>query len=1104
MDFRILGPLEVVGDDGPVALGGAKQRALLAVLLLHEGEAVSTDRLVDELWGESPPPTATKTVQVYVSHLRRALGNGTLETQGRGYRLRPPPGEFDLARFRGLADEGRTSLAEGDPRRAAEILRSAVALWRGPPLVDFAFEPFAQQRVPALEEERIAVTEDRIDADLALGRHAELVAELRELVRTHPLRERLRGQLMLALYRSGRQAEALECFQDARHTLVEELGLDPGPDLRELEAAILAQDPAIAAPRTVRVALPARTPRPTPAMLLGAGALVLALVAAAVVVAVTGESGGGRPVFEPDTLAALDGGNPARQRHDVRYTALAAGSQALWAIDPRRQALVRLDSDDAGVRDTIPVGGGPAAVAVAGDSVWVANAADGTVSRVSAERGTAVQTVSTGNGPSALAVGAGVVWVANRLDSTVVRLDAATGARRATIALPSEPGALVVSSGAVWVSSQTVGAVYRIEPADDAIAATIPTGRGAGPITGGPGGVWVANAGDGTVSRIDPSHNAVAATIPVGGEATALAATRDAIWAGRMGPAALVRIDPRTTKVTRTVALEVAPAALASAGSRVWVATGAASHRGGTLRLVNLLASTPSADPALSYDAWEWSLLVNVYDGLVAYRRTGGAAGSTLVPDLATSLPVPSDAGRTYRFQLRRGIRFADGSLLRARDVRWTLERVFRLQSPGAAYSSAIRGAQSCNAHRCDLSRGIVTDDERVAVVFPLSRPDPELLTKLALPFVGVVPSSTPARDTGVRPPPGTGPYRVATYAPTRQVVLVRNPRFREWSAEAQPAANPDRISMRPVNDPEAAVSPRAIASSDIAAGDPSPKDAEAILARFADRTYDTPLAAMSLAFMNTRVPPFDDVRVRRAANLAVDRGKLVKLLGGPLVAQATCQALPPGLPGYRPYCPYTARPSRSGVWNAPAVTKARRLISASGHRGDRVVLWSAGAFLPTARAVAADLRKIGLRVSIHRASGVAAMFDAASDSRRRVQIHVSGWGADYPTANGFLFNVYDCRAFTPGSTTNTNFAEFCDRRSERAMDRARAAESVDAAAAARLWAVADRRITDAAPTIPIASYKTVNIVSRRVDGVEFHPVWGPLLSQVSVRGASR
>ena len=245
MDFRLLGPLEVVSDhDQPIALGGVKQRSLLAVLLLHANELVSTDRLVDQLWGAAPPATAAKSVQVYVSRLRKALGEGRLATHGRGYVVRVEPSELDLRRFERLADEARRAA----PDNAARKLGEALALWRGPALADLAYESFAQVGIARLEEMRLAVLEQRIDADLARGRHAQLVGELEALVAQHPLRERLRCQLMLALYRSARQAEALEAYRAARHELQEELGLDPSGELRQLEEAILRQDPDLDLP----------------------------------------------------------------------------------------------------------------------------------------------------------------------------------------------------------------------------------------------------------------------------------------------------------------------------------------------------------------------------------------------------------------------------------------------------------------------------------------------------------------------------------------------------------------------------------------------------------------------------------------------------------------------------------------------------------------------------------------------------------------------------------------------------------------------------------------------------------------------------------------
>jgi predicted ATPase/DNA-binding SARP family transcriptional activator len=247
IEFRVLGSLEVVGQDGPLALGAPKQRALLAVLLLHRGEAVSSDRLIDEIWGEQAPASATKLVQGYVSNLRRVLGNGRLVTRGHGYLLQAEPGQTDVGRFESLLAEGRRALAGGDPERAAAQLGEALGLWRGPPLADFAYEPFAQAEIARLEELRLAVLEERIEAELALGKHAQLVGELEGLVREHPMRERLRGQLMLALYRAGRQVEALDAYQHARVQLAEELGLEPGPALKELQMQILEQAPALQA-----------------------------------------------------------------------------------------------------------------------------------------------------------------------------------------------------------------------------------------------------------------------------------------------------------------------------------------------------------------------------------------------------------------------------------------------------------------------------------------------------------------------------------------------------------------------------------------------------------------------------------------------------------------------------------------------------------------------------------------------------------------------------------------------------------------------------------------------------------------------------------------
>ena len=237
LEFRILGPLEVVSDDVPLALGGQKQRALLALLLVRANDVVPTERLIEELWGDSAPRTAATSLQNFVSQLRKTLGPDVLETRAPGYRLRVTPDQLDLTRFERAVREAR---AAGVADRA-RLLTDALDLWRGTPLADFAYEAFAQNEIRRLEELRLAVIEERLAAELELERHGELVPELESLVAEHPHRERLRGLLMLALYRAGRQTDALHAFHEARRALIE-LGIEPGPELQRLQASILRQE----------------------------------------------------------------------------------------------------------------------------------------------------------------------------------------------------------------------------------------------------------------------------------------------------------------------------------------------------------------------------------------------------------------------------------------------------------------------------------------------------------------------------------------------------------------------------------------------------------------------------------------------------------------------------------------------------------------------------------------------------------------------------------------------------------------------------------------------------------------------------------------------
>src|SRR5215469_2851345 len=414
VDYRLLGPFEVALDGHLVDVGGPRQRALLAVLLLRANQPVHRDVLVDELWGEHPPPGAGHAVAVYISRLRKTLesaaGSPCVLTRPGAYILQVADEQVDVARFERLAEDGRRSLAAGAPGRAAAQLGGALALWRGSPLADFKDEAFAQAEITRLEKLRAEVVEDRIEADLALGQHADVVGELEALVAAHPLRERLHGQLMVALYRCGRQAEALEAYQAARRTLVEELGIEPGPALQRLEGAILQQDasldppaPAAAAPAPDSAAETRRPPPVRPGrkkrLIAVAGALAVAI---SVLVAVAGR-GHAHLVAAANTVGMIDTGQSdlsAVVTGVGRPNGVASSGGAVWITDSADDLLSRINLATHAIVDQIPVGRGPAGVAVGGSEVWVANELDGTVSEVNPGAGRPVATIPVGIGPS--------------------------------------------------------------------------------------------------------------------------------------------------------------------------------------------------------------------------------------------------------------------------------------------------------------------------------------------------------------------------------------------------------------------------------------------------------------------------------------------------------------------------------------------------------------------------------------------------------------------------------------------------------------------------------------------------------------------------------
>jgi YVTN family beta-propeller protein len=1098
VDVRLLGPLEVRLGNGPVELGPRKQRAILAMLALEPGRTVSADRLAEGLWGDELPPSAAKMVQNYVSHLRRALdGDGVrIVTHGRGYELQLSERDVDAVRFERLVCESRP--------------RDALELWHGNPLADLTDEPFAATEIRRLEELRVRAEECAIDADLAAGRHAEVVGELDALVAAYPLREHLHAQRMLALYRSGRQSEALEAYREARHALVDEIGVEPGAELQRLHDAILAHDPGLDLP-VPEEPEPRREPPPPRSrhLLFGAAAVVLAGVLAFGVIRVLGPEG--LPGIDENTVGLMDpdSGRITKQIPVGKApSAVVNGGGSVWIANAADGTVTRIDRahDD---RVRISVGGAPAALAFAGGSLWVANSESREVAQVDPGADKVVAHVTVGNAPRALAVTPGAVWVASGVDGRVRKIDLKLGRVTQTLRVGANPSALAAGAGALWVASEEAGTVTRIEPRGGAVLPPIRVGNGPSALAVGEGAVWVANRHDGTLAKIDPATNAVAGSVGIGSDPTGIAVGEGSVWVTGGEEGTVTRVDPDGPRVLEPLKTGSSPSAVAVAGGSVWAAADAplAAHRGGTLHALvphehGILVPIDWLHPHSYVGLVTNQLSSLAYDGLVAYRRVEGPAGATLVGALATSAPAPTDAGRTYTFTLRRGMRFSDGRPVRPADVRASMERFLqgtRDLPEGDSFPpffEQIVGARRCMAGRqpCDLARGIETDEQARTVTVHLTGPDADFLPKLAMSYAFVVPADSPRRATTGRTPPGTGPYRVATWDARRGGTLARNAYFTPTPARPFGPGFADRIEVRPYLEPatERALAAVRRGAADVAVvANPfntplSGARIRALAAQSPGQLQSRPAQTVEWMFMKMQRRPFDDDRVRRALNFAVDRDRVVDLSGGPEVAQPTCQLLPPGFAGYAPYCPFTANPKAGQGWNGPDMQHARRLVAASGRAGERVLLHMPSYRAGLAHYYAKLLDRLGFRTTLRIQSFVD--YDVYRPGSRATT-GAAGWGGDYLAPSTFIEPNFRC-----GSAQN--LSSMCDRALDRRMTRALAAPRPDTA----VWSALERRVVNLAATVPLVNRRSVVLVSKRAGNVKSHVLFFTLLDQMWVR----
>src|SRR4051794_12885418 len=677
MDFRILGHLEVSKEGDPVRLGGSKQRALLAMLLLHANEPVSIDTLVDELWSDDPHDSAAKNIQVQISRLRRALEgdqrpegpNGTassvVQTRPHSYLIRVESEQLDLQRFERLVEQGSEGLAAGAPLGAEAKLLEALELWRGPPLADFSFDSFAQAPIAQIEELHLAATELLIAAQLELGRHADVIGRLRTLVAEHPYRERLLEQLMLSLYRSGRQADALAAYQDARRSLVEELGIEPGADLRQLEAKILRQDPSLDLPAAPAVVLSAADAEPTPTtgaprpagvghrrVLAFAAVLALGGIGALTVLLLT--RGTAHTVAAANSVAVLDartGDLVGDVAVGAQPGAVASSAGSIWVANLGDGSVSRIDARTRRLTRTLSSGPSVSGLATSGDRVWTLDygppATVRSIAPLFDRPGEAVRigpaTAIVGHLPGPVALGAGSVWASNG-DSAIVRIDPTTSAVKARINVGNEPSGIAVGDGAVWVADDEDATVSRIDPDTNGVTATVPVGRGASGIAVGDGAVWVAETLDDSVARIDPSTNAVTSTIPVGHAPTGVAAAGGSVWVANSQSGTISRIDAAKGTVVSTTSTGQSPAGVAVSGGLVWVSVEQGSSTepvgglGGTVRIV-APRDFSSTDPTQYPDTGEsyanpYALRYATGATLLGYPDRSTPGGERLEPEV--------------------------------------------------------------------------------------------------------------------------------------------------------------------------------------------------------------------------------------------------------------------------------------------------------------------------------------------------------------------------------------------------------------------------------------------------------------------------------------
>lgn len=836
-----------------------------------------------------------------------------------------------------------------------------------------------------------------------------------------------------------------------------------------------------------------------------AGAAVVAVVAAALLVAVRRNDHGsvGLPAFAENSLGIVDphtGRLVGQVSVNGGPTAVAAGFRSVWTANVSDNSVARVDPATRQVIDRIPVQAAPSAIAVGAGAIWVVNSGADTVSRID-PASDEPQTIDVGLAPSGVVVAFKYVWVTNSGDGTVSRISPA-GNREVLprIEVGSGPSA-IAADDELWVTNEDSDTVSEIDPQTFRVLHDIPVGHGPRGVAVVGDNVWVADSIDGTVTQIPKSGTTAAGVVSVGQEPGQVIADGPDVWTALQASDQLVEVDPETGKVARRVSLGPVPGGVVVVDDQFWVTTtvNRSLHRGGTLHL----AGAPgSMDPDYPDGPDFGAIFAASYDGLVAFRRAPGADGFTFVPDLATSLPQPTDHGRTYTFTLRRGIRFSTRKTVTADDVRSGIERATAalLAAGFTQLAKLIVGGHRCTPTECELS-GVTADVGSNTVTINLVRPTGDLFDLLQL--CPAVPSGTPFAEQKTHPIPATGPYRIAHFVPHKTLVLTRNRFFHEWSAAAQPAGFPRRLEWQTLpGGSKGAIDAVAAEHADWADAlegetDLTAYSSDALRAQFGVRLRTTVTQSMYGLFLNTTVPPFDDIRVRKALSYAVDHNAVAR--GWSVPGVTTCQFLPPDYPGYRPFCPYSSEP-RANSYQGPDLSKAFRLMNGLHPERTPVTVRTNPGNRHGMRQIVKALRLLHFPAYLKVWPNTKfAYFPYVTNPQNHVQAAMMGWlNQDFNAAN--LLSVYRCNAFVPTSTATNNPAGFCDPSIDRLMDRADRVQSTSNALANKLWAEVDARLTKAALWIPIVNPYTYDVVSKRVHNYQRTPTIGVLFDQMWVK----